>query len=287
MPNTLHHPDYFIEVRVHKLDCSPGLTGMCAGYENGEWRCRRLASHLIEWLPEFALTYEERENMGSHNAVALIAQAARAVYTSEKYQKRGEVGELLLHIAMCQVFHTVPAISKYFFKDSTNDTVKGFDAVHVVATKDSLELWLGEVKLYGDIVAAISDVVAEINEHTQRDYLRAEFAAITNKIEDTWPQAERLKRLLHRNTSLDEVFDRMCIPVFLAYESPTIKKHNSVSVAFKKAFVEEISQHHGTFSQKQLPKNIRVHVFLFPIASRSTLLSEFDERLKACQAIAN
>ena len=34
------------------------------------------------------------------------------------------------------------AISKVFFKDSPNDTVKGFDAVHVVESLDGLELWL-------------------------------------------------------------------------------------------------------------------------------------------------
>ncbi|MEN3029932.1 Hachiman antiphage defense system protein HamA [Chromobacterium amazonense] len=37
------------------------------------------------------------------------------------------------------------AISKIYFKDAVNNTVKGFDAVHVLATQNGLELWLGEV----------------------------------------------------------------------------------------------------------------------------------------------
>src|SRR3712207_6996007 len=60
--------------------------------------------------------------------------------SSEKYSKRGEFGELLLHSVIRDVFHSEPAISKIFFKDSANDTVKGFDAVHVVEVEGSLEL---------------------------------------------------------------------------------------------------------------------------------------------------
>ena len=200
------HPSPFLDVRVHRLEPSPGLTSLCAGYELKEWRCTQLADHLIEWLPDFALTHSEREGLGSHNAVALTIQAAKSVYTSEKYGRRGEIGEILLHIALRQVFKTVPAINKVFFKDSTNDTVKGFDAVHVVAAAESLELWLGEVKFYNDISSAIDDVIKEIEAHTTRDYLRAEFAAIVNKIDPAWPYASRLKLLLGKNTSLDQMF---------------------------------------------------------------------------------
>jgi hypothetical protein len=113
-----------------------------------------LARHLIEWLPEFALTETEREGVRAHNAVALVGAAARSLYTSHNYERRGEVGELLLHIVLRQFFGAVPAISKVWFKDAANDTVKGFDAVHVVASESLLELWLGEVKFYSDVASS-------------------------------------------------------------------------------------------------------------------------------------
>lgn len=281
------HPDEFLEVRVHELDLKPGLTGLCAGYEACEWRCQQLAAHLIEWLPDFALDHAEKEGMGSHNAAALLAKAARAVYTSDKYQRRGELGELLLHIVIRQVFETVPAISKYFFKDSSNDTVKGFDAVHVVTGSEFLELWLGEVKFYCDIVSATRDVVEEINKHVDRDYLRSEFALISNKIDDNWAYAERLKKLLHRNTSLDEIFDAMCIPVCLTYESNVIKSHSAVTSEFKAAFSQEVRKHHADFATRALPSSIRIHLFLLPMREKEPLVREFDERLKKCQGITN
>jgi hypothetical protein len=215
--------------------------------------------------------------------VALISKAARTVYTSPKYQKRGEVGELLLHVAMRQVFNTVPAIAKYYFKDAANDTVKGFDAVHVVATDTTLELWLGEVKFYSDIADAIADVVQELVNHTKVDYLRAEFAAITNKIDDTWPYADRLRKLLHRNVSLDEVFDSMCIPVFLTYDSPVIANHKAVTTKFKQAFSTEITKHYATFSTKSPTMQCKVHLFLLPLRSKADLVAAFDRGLRKWQ----
>jgi hypothetical protein len=280
------HPKPFLEVRVQKLDCQPGLVAVCAGYEQAKWRASRLASHMIEWLPDWVLRESEREALRSDNAVELIAKAAKTVYTSKKYAKRGEPGELLLHIILRQVFKTTPAVAKLFFKDSTNDTVKGFDAVHVVATEQNLELWLGEVKFYEDIASAIRDVVKELHDHSDADYLRKEFAAITNKIDPAWPHADRLKKLLDQNTSLDEVFDAICIPVLLTYDSATLAGHKKVTADFSAAFNAEVAQHHATFSAKELPANLRINLLLLPMCCKADLLSEFDRRLRSVQDIA-
>lgn len=285
MLETLARPEEFLDVRVHRLDLKPGLTGVCAGYERGEWRANQLARHILEWLPEFALKHSELENLGHHNAVRLIAHAAQVIYKSPKYENRGELGEILLHIVCRQVFDTIPAISKIYYKDSANDTVKGFDAVHVVVSDSSLELWLGEVKFYSDINAAIHDVVEELQAHSQCDYLRSEFAAITNKIDDFWPHAERLKKLLSENTSLDEIFVAVCIPVLLTYESDTIASFDSVSEDFKKAFEREVLEHRERFAGKALPKHVRIHLFLLPMKSKAELVGYFDARLRACQQI--
>jgi hypothetical protein len=281
----MKQPTPFLEVLVKKLSLQPGLTALCAGYETGEWRYKQLAKHLIEWLPEFALTYSELKELGAHNAVPLLAQAAKSVYTSEKYQKRGELGELLLHIVLRQTCTTVPAISKYYFKDSPNDTVKGFDAVHVVATPKDLELWLGEVKFYDDIQSAIRDVTKEINAHLERDYLHAEFTAITNKIDPAWPHAKKLAKLLHKNTSLDQVFTRVCVPALLTYDSPTVAGYKESSAAYRKAFESEVLKNHTSFSGKKLPANIQVRLFLIPLRKKKDLVKAFDGELKRWQSI--
>lgn len=277
-------PDPFLEVRVHDLAAAPGLSGLCVGYELGTWREDQFASHIMQWLPEFALKYSEWQGLGAHNALQLIAQAARSVYTSKKYKKRGEFGEVLLHIAVRQIFKSIPAIAKFYYKDAPNDTVKGFDAVHVVEVDGDLELWLGEVKFYHDIGAAIGKVVAELQEHLDRDYLRGEFTTITNKLDPTWPHADRLRRLLHSNTSLDEVFRAVCIPVLLTYDSPTVNAHKLVTPAYIAEFEAEVKKHHNTFAAKEeLPKQVRVHLFLVPLRSKASLVATLDQRLKKLQ----
>ena len=165
-------PTPFLEVRVHRLDLAPGLTGLCAGYEQGAWRDDQLAGHLMKWIPEFALKHSEREALNSATAVEMMQQAAKNIFATDKYSRRGEFGELLLHVAIRQCFDTLPAISKIYYKDGPNETVKGFDAVHVVTTGADLELWLGEVKFYEDLSTAISHVVAELLHFARTDSCR-------------------------------------------------------------------------------------------------------------------
>ena len=73
-------------------------------------------------------------------------------------------------------------VSKFYFKSAANDTVKGFDAAHVVFVNppEDLELWLGEAKLYIDVDAAIRDVCGELSTHLSDDYLMW----IENKLRD-------------------------------------------------------------------------------------------------------
>lgn len=282
-------PSPFLEVRVHEMHPPAGITALCAGYEQQVWREKQLASHLMKWLPEFALKHSELEGPGPHNAVELIAKAAKSIYASEKYKTRGEFGELLLHVALRQCFKTLPAITKYFYKDARNDTVKGFDAVHVVISDTGLELWLGEVKFYEQITKAITDVIAEIEAHLERNYLRDEFAAITNKIDEKWAHAEKLKKLLHPDTSLDQVFDCVCVPVLLTYNSPVVTSFAEVSAEYKTRFEEEVRKHHRAFQTKlggkTLPDRLRIHLFLLPLREKASLLACLDEVLKRLQEI--
>ena len=81
-----------------------------------------------------------------------------------------------------------------YYKTAVNDTVKGFDAVHIVENDNELELWLGEVKFYMDLKSAFNSVVEEIKNHLDGDYLRNEFILVSSKIDDKWKYAQDLKK---------------------------------------------------------------------------------------------
>lgn len=278
-------PAPFLEVKIHKLDITPPISSLCAGYECGKWRSSQLAEHTMEWLPEFCLTASELKSLKPGNAFSMIKKAARMVYQTEKYKSRGEFGELFLHMILRQIYKSIPAISKIYFKDSVNHTVKGYDAVHIVQIDGKLELWLGEVKFYNNATDAIRDVIAEIQEHTKQDYLRNEKILLANKIDPDSSFYPTLSRLLDQNTSLDELFDCACIPILITYDSGTLKKHNKTTDDFNKELEEEVLAIRQKIEEKTSNLNLPVknHLFLLPLQEKSVLIQKLDEQLKRLQ----
>lgn len=276
-------PAKFFDLIVHDIDREPGLTGACAGYEGKAFRNEDLASYLFEWLPDFAMKYSELEEFNSGTAMRLMRQAAKTVYTTDKYGKRGEFGELLLHALLREVFDSQPAISKIYYKSAANETVKGFDAVHIVDSKNGLELWLGEVKFYKNANKAVQDITKEIIAHTGIDYLRSEFLLISNKIDSQWEHAEKIKKLISERTTLDTVFERACIPAMITYESKCVAEHERVTDAFRNALNKELGDIYNTFSRKGFP-DIRIHLFLVPLHRKQPLVDLLHRKLKGLQA---
>lgn len=273
-------PTPLLDVLVADLEITPSLTGLCAGFESGRWRALELARHLFDWLPEFALTASEYEAFRPHNHGEYLARAARAVYESDRYQRRGEFGELLLHAVIRQRFETIPAVSKVFFKDAANDTVKGFDAVHVVCASDgTLELWLGEAKFYGDLADAIAAAADDLRRHTDCAWLRGEFVAITNKIDADWPHAEALTNLIHRNRSLDQIFDAIRIPVLVSYDSAAAAGATASDAVYRAQVETELRSAHAALAGKPLPP-VAVHLLLVPLADKAELARHLDDRLR-------
>jgi hypothetical protein len=278
-------PEPFLTVRVQDLGLEPTLTAACAGFESREWRCRQLARHALEWLGDFALTHTEHERFAPHNASEFLARAATAVYDSDRYERRGEFGELLLHALLRQEFGTEPAISKVFFKDTANATVHGFDAVHVVAADDGLELWLGEVKFYGAVSDAMTAVAQELREHTEANWMRREFLAISNKIDPAWPHADALRELIHRNRPIEQIVERIRIPVLVTYDSEIVGSATEATQGFIAGFEAEVCELQTRFRRRRLPQDVVIHLLLLPLASKSDLVAAMDEQLSHYRAL--
>jgi uncharacterized protein DUF1837 len=279
----LPRPSFF-KVVIHEPDTSPALTGLCAGYESRVWRASALADHLTESLPEFCLTHRELELINPANAVQLLRESARRVYQTRRFENRGEFGELLLHCILKEVLRTESAICKIYYKDSANNTVKGFDAVHVAPSGNQLELWLGEAKLHESINTALASAQEDLRTHTTSNYLRAEFLAITGKIDPTWPHADRLRLLIDPRTSLDQVFDVLCIPVLLTYDGGTTANHDCWTDQYFDELEAEFRVIYDRFAAGDLP-SIAVHLILIPLKTKADLLRELDQRLRSWQTI--
>lgn len=275
----------FLKLIVHSEtppEC--GITGLCGGYELKEWRYNQFADWLFdEHLLDFALKYSEFKMVDGKSAPKKLREAAKIIFQTDNI-KRGEFGELLLHGILKEAYDTIPAISKIYFKDGPNETVKGFDAVHVIADEDGLELWLGEVKFYNTFYNAVYDVVPEIEAHFDKAYLRNEFAAITNKIDKSFPHYDKLVKLLDPNTSLDDVFKAICVPVLLTYDSPLVAKHREFNDAYVNEILPEIEANHKAFLAK-VKCPVKIHLFLCPLEDKAKLSQTLLDKLAAWQKI--
>lgn len=259
--------------------------GFSVGYEIGEYRYDALVELIFSALVDFSLPESEKSAFTPINAQRKMRSAAKAVYATEKYGSRGEYGEILLHIVMRDYFNTVPAISKMYYKDGPNETVKGFDAVHIVDQESDLELWLGEVKFYQNIRSAIRDVVPELQAHVNKDYLRNEFLFISNKIDNSWEHAEKMKMLIDGRTSLDKIFKRIRIPVLLTYDSKVVSSYREVSDEYQTKLIEELNKYHDVFRSNELPKNVDVILILIPFEQKKRLVELLHKKLEVWQQI--
>jgi hypothetical protein len=282
---TLSCPQPFLNALVEESLPQPVMS-LCANYEQGRWRASELSAHLVQWLPEFALSWAERDAFGLRNGVELLRRAARTVYETDKYRLRGEFGELLLHGVLRSHFGTEPGVAKLAFKTAANDTVKGFDVVHIVDAGDSqIELWLGEAKFYSDLRAAIRDAVSELHAHLAPDYLRTEFMLITNKLDPGAPFARELRELLDAGKTLDDVFHSLRIPVLLTYESPCVQGHSLRDDVYLEAFRAEALEACASFWASGPPDKVSLHLILVPLHTKQDLIDELHTRLTAAQTI--
>jgi hypothetical protein len=103
--------------------------------------------------------------------------------------RRGEFGELILHVLLRDYLNTTPLLSKIYFKDADGVTVHGFDAVHIgpdLPDCNAASLYLGESKIYyrqrGNAGEhGIKELLGDIKSHFRCDFLKRESALIAKK----------------------------------------------------------------------------------------------------------
>ncbi len=262
---------------------------MCAGYDQERWRAEELATHLCRWLPEWALRYGERPETAT--MMEMARRAALKVYASDAYKGRGEFGELMLHAVIRHEFETDIAVSKIFFKDRANDTVKGFDCVHISQASDGqLDLWLGEAKFYTRRSDAIAATAVELREHLARDYLREEFAFVLDKLDPEFPYATELRELLDGERALDQIVSRIRIPVFLAYDAKLITEHRRLSPDFEAAMQAEAESARealiGKIDKDPLPQSVLIDLIILPVEDKQRLAELLHAELRQWQGQA-
>ena len=160
------------------------------GFDQNRFRLVPLVETIRNVIPEYALGYHQGNNIPLTEIVDRLQDAAKTVYTTDKYKARGEFGELILHLLLRDFCNTIPLISTIYFRDSPNVPAHGFDGVHITINGDEKKLWLGESKLYKSGEDGIANLASDIVKHFNADYLREQFNLIDRKLPKEVPEIE-------------------------------------------------------------------------------------------------
>lgn len=265
------------------------------GFDFGKFRYDALTEILMDAIVDFAFgyhtgilrKYDRRKLIEAAKSIYKIKEFSKAkeIYVDndslipdcelkveDKYLKRGEFGELILHVLLRDFIGTTPLVSKIHFKDTDGATVHGFDLVHIGPDlvndgKDSL--YFGESKLYSrkDGKAGqhgINDLIEDIKSHFKSDFLYREIVLIGKKkyafmapeeYEDKNTEAEYkkfleakkywfgvLEKVEMKQTKLQDFLDSVTIPLVCTYESNLFDTHNDEkSINFLADYEEEMN----------------------------------------------
>ncbi|MEK9159271.1 MAG: DUF1837 domain-containing protein [Patescibacteria group bacterium] len=323
------------------------LRAYVVGFDLGEFRYDKTVDIFLDGIVDFAFGYHEGILTESYNKRILV-EAAKSIYkiktnttageleifneakkhyvdndldydddVEEKYLKRGEFGELILHILSRDFLKTIPLISKIYFKDADGVTVHGFDSVHIgpcIGEPGRQSLYLGESKLYNDGAKGVKALIEDIKSHFNLDFLEREFVLISKrkssfslpediinpdkkeayqsflKEKDDW--LVKLGDIQSGKVKMEEVLKCITVPVLCTYTSEVFNKHNDEGAeAFKKEYEEEIRKLKEIFDEKlqsirgegdvnaRVKTNLNILLMLFPVPSKKELVKRLHIKL--------
>ncbi|MDD3266600.1 MAG: DUF1837 domain-containing protein [Burkholderiales bacterium] len=292
-----------------------------AGFEFGIFRWKPLVKQIVEALVDFSFGFH-LGILENFYGIRVLNDAANALYKIEefeqaytkyfmqnsefddiadKYKKRGEFGELILHLLLRDFHGSLPLLSKIYFKDSLGHAVHGFDAVHIAPDIDDntkFSLWLGESKLYATGDSGVKALAKDIEEHFKIDYLRDEFSLISKKIKTGFYSLEQFKDLnkkleyeeflqkkeywlnqIDSKQNLEHILSSVTIPMLCTYTSDTFNKHNDETTKeFMSDLQIEIESLEKIFKDNlNIPHpvtNLNVLLLFFPVPSKKELVKQ-------------
>ncbi len=275
-----------------------------------KYRWSQLVTKITNVIHEFSFGLHEGASTENTQTLEKIIEAANSIYKidefqrvrdiyessghvddelDDKYLRRGEFGELILHLILRDHFNTIPLLSKIYFKDSLGHTVHGFDCVHI--EPETKTLWLGESKLYLDPRRGLSELIKDIEEHFKVDYLDSEFGLIAKRIKhfDNIPDSDHWKRIFSSSTKLKDKLNEICIPLLCTYSCELFSKYDDEeNPSFIEEYEDKIRKLQKYFDDRNnhpLKSKLRIIVILFPVQCKKTLVKKLHHKLSLLQSI--
>ncbi len=237
----------------------------------------------MEWLPDYALAEDELA-VNHGNIYVRLQQAAVRVYTSEKYKKRGEAGEITLHAICRDFFGTIPISNRVFYKSASNDVVKAFDLVHArLVDGEPVEVWLGESKLYTDPIEAVDDAIISMKSHLDAGFLENEKMLLGPQIPKSTPRYAEVMQIFQSQASLDQLLGNAVFVVLIAANSNAASAAKEHNPDYLSEVVVEMNKQVAKLAKQNAFVNLKIVAIFVPLATKDALVHAFDGRLKGLQ----
>jgi hypothetical protein len=256
-----------------------GLCGYHVGFDRKAFRLEPLVDVIRSVIPEYALGYHQGQTVAIPQTIEKLKEAANTVYKTPNFKRRGEFGELILHLLLRDFHGTIPLVSTIYFRDAVNVPAHGFDGVHVIDTPTSKKLVLGESKLYKSGDDGIANLLLDIKKHLNNDYLQQQFNLVSRKIPPECENIQHWQNLLHKHQRLDTVFESLVMPMVCTYNSELFVNHTDNTVNYFKDFEEECIALFEQFKKGKKEPKVEFILLLLPIPCKDTLNTALNERL--------
>lgn len=266
---------------------------------------------ICNTIPEYVFAHYKDPNIPQNDIVEKLREAAHCIYKIKDFKlmkqwlvdgdinaynelkksstaKRGEFGELLLHLILRDFKNTIPLISKVYFKDSVSVPAHGFDAVHVSVNEKIL--WLGESKLYQNSKDGIDELVNDLNKHVNTDYLNDQFIIIKKNLENnSIPNRDMWINTLTNCTKLSEKLNLINIPLLCTYTHDIYEKFSNMNdpnaEAYHELNIRELKKYFDKQNKIPLKNRVNIILMLFPVKDKDELVIKLHERLWHMQNI--
>lgn len=280
---------------------------------NKVYRWNPFINIMCNAIPEFAYGFHQGQQTENTDIFQKLQESADAIYSindfqkiqeiyeenplvtddelenllAQKYTKRGEFGELILHIILRDRFQTIPLISKIYFKDSYGVAAHGFDCIHI--NEQSEKLFLGESKLYQDPKKGISELIKDLDEHFNIDFFNSEFSILRKRLSDHKNLEEREKwiKLLSNGLPLQDKLQKIVIPLICTYSCDLFTKYSDIDDSnFIKEYTDKINTLYEYFLDRYEHKwneHLEIVLILFPVQNKNELVIKMHRKLKQLQ----
>jgi hypothetical protein len=286
--------DLFLVIN-NKPDLTPiakkRVLSIVNGFEDGKWRFTHFQNFIWDNIADTALSQKERESLidQAHTKLIFAAKNLRLTDKSSDISQGSELAEIVLYGVMRNHYGALPVVPKIFYKQNSQDNAKGADSVHIVVDKSGqFSIWFGEAKFYTSIEdGRLATIIESVRNSLDTNKLKKENSIVTN-IQDldglVSPEvAERIKAALDTNKSIDEIAERIHIPILLIHECAITGSASELNDNYKSKIVEYHKDRANAYYQAQVKKlatipkykNITFHLILIPVPSKQVIVDKF------------